>query len=88
MSLETQRLERLQQELKFAFKWMGMATEYSQWGDFAGSAYCMTIALQHWQNCQHYDDKYISEELKEKMDWKFFTNKALVMAKNELKEGK
>jgi hypothetical protein len=87
MSLETQRLERLQQELKFAFKWMGMATEYSQKGDFSGSAYCMTVALQHWQNCQHYDDKYISEELKEKIDWKFFANKALVLAKNELKEG-
>ena len=88
MSIETQQLDRLQQELKCAYKWMARATEYARQGEFNGSTYAMTVALQHWQNCQHYQDRFPNEEIYNNLDWKFFSNKAMAMAKNELEEEK
>lgn len=79
-------IEELQGELKHAFKWMADATKQSQQGDFQSATYDMTIALQHWIKCQNIRDKYISDEDAEQMHWKFFSTKALAMAKQELKE--
>lgn len=84
MSIATQQLECLQDELKYALKWMATATEYAKQGQFNGSAYAMTVALQHWLNCQHYEDRLVDEDFYEKTDWKFFTEKALDMAKKEM----
>lgn len=86
MSIETQKLENLQQELKYAYKWMARATEYARNGEFNGSAYAMTVALQHWQNCQHYQDRFDNDDVYNSLDWKFFSNKAMIMAKQELEE--
>lgn len=86
MSIATEQLDRLQQELKYAFKWMARATEYSRQGEFNGSTYAMTVALQHWQNCQHYQDRFVDEDVYNKVDWKFFEKKAMQMAKEELEQ--
>lgn len=86
MTTKTFFLEELQGELKRAFKWMADATKQSQQGDFQQATYAMTIALQHWIKCQNIRDKYISDEDAEQMNWKFFSTKALAMAKQELKE--
>lgn len=84
MTDKTFFLGRLQDELKLAFKWMAKATEDSQIGDFQSATYCMTIALPHWIECQSIRDKYISDEDAEQMHWKFFSTKALDMAKKEI----
>ena len=84
MSLKTDRLEQLQKELARAFEWMGKATADARKGNFGCANFCMTIALQHWATCQHYEDKYIDYDLAEEVDWKFFTTRALAMAKKEL----
>ena len=86
MTTKTFFLEELQGELKRAFKWMADATKNSQEGNFQQATYCMTIALQHWIKCQNIRDKYISDEDAEQMHWGFFANRALAMAKHELKE--
>jgi hypothetical protein len=85
----TQKIEdltRLQEELALAFKWMGRATKEAQKGSFNAAAYDMTVALQHFQSCQHIEDSCIDWDLFESIDWKFFTTKALAMAKQKLKE--
>lgn len=86
MAIKTFFLEELQSELKCAFKWMAQATESAKQGDFSAANYDMTVAFQHWNRCQHISDKFIDEEDAEKMHWDFFTNRALAMAKQELKE--
>ena len=67
---------------------MARTTECARNGEFNGSAYAMTVALQHWLNCQHYQDKFNNDEVYDGIDWKFFSNKAMAMAKQELKEDK
>lgn len=84
MSVKTECLDKLQKELARAFEWMGKATEDARNGNFGVAAYCMTIALQHWQNCQHYEDKYIDCESADEVNWKFFATRALAMARKEL----
>lgn len=79
-------LEELQGELKRAFKWMAFATESAQKDDFNGANYDMTVALQHWIKCQNIRDKYIDNADAEEMNWKFFTTKALAIAKQEIKD--
>ena len=86
MTQKVQDLQRLQDELTRAFKWMARATQNCQNGGFSSAVYDMTIALQHFTSCQHIDDKYVDADLFDSVDWKFFTNKALVMAKQELKK--
>lgn len=77
-------LEDLQGELKRAFKWMAQATEQAKQGDFSTANFDMTVALQHWNRCQHIKDKFISDDDAEEMHWDFFTNRALAMAKQEV----
>lgn len=77
-------LEDLQGELKRAFKWMAQATEAAKQGDFSTANYDMTVALQHWNRCQHISDKFIDEEDAEEMHWDFLTLRALTTAKQEL----
>ena len=84
MTDKTFFLEELQGELKRAFKWITQATEDSQIGDFQSATYCMTLALQHWIKCQNIRDRYIPDEDAEQMHWKFFSTKALAMAKKEI----
>lgn len=79
-------LDRLQNELKYAFKWMAFATESAQKGDFNGANYDMTIALQYWIKCQNIRDKYIDDSDAENINWKYFTNKSLVIAKREIEQ--
>lgn len=79
-------LDELQGELKRAFKWMATATESAQEGDFCGSAYAMTVSFQHWIKCQNIRDKYIDDSDAESMNWKYFTNKSLVLAKREIEK--
>lgn len=86
MSAKTYTLDRLQKELSRAFYWMGRATQEAQEGSFAGANTCMTIALQHWNYCQHIDDTQIDLDTTDSLDWKFFTKRALIMAKQELQE--
>lgn len=86
MNAKTYFLENLQNELKFAFKWMAFATEAAQKGDFNSANYDMTVALQHWIKCQNIRDRYVDNAVADEMNWKFFTTKALAMAKQELKE--
>lgn len=81
-------LEELQGELKRAFKWMAFATESAQADKFQMATYDMTVAMQHWIKCQNIRDKYISDEDAEQMNWKFFTTKALAMAKKEIEDEK
>lgn len=86
MQTKTFFLEQLQGELMRAFKWMGEATKFAQEGNFQMAAYDMTVAMQHWIKCQNLRDRYIKDEDAEELDWKFFTKKAIVMARKELKE--
>ena len=86
MSTKVYSLDRLQKELSRAFYWMGRATKEAQEGSFAGANTCMTIALQHWNSCQHIDDTQIDLDTTDSLDWKFFTKRALIMAKKELQE--
>lgn len=79
-------LDELQGELKRAFKWMATATESAQEGDFRDSTYAMTVALQHWIRCQSIRDKYIDDSDAESINWKYFTNKSLVIAKREIEQ--
>lgn len=79
-------LDRLQNELKYAFKWMATATESAQDGDFQGSAYAITVALQYWLKCQNLRDKFIDDSDAENINWKYFTNKSLVLAKREIEK--
>ena len=79
-------LTKLQEELTLAFKWMGRATKEAQKGIFCAATYDMTVALQHFQSCQHIEDSCIDWDLFESIDWKFFTTKALAIAKQKLKE--
>lgn len=79
-------LDELQGELKRAFKWMATATESAQEGDFRNSEYAMTVALQHWIKCQNIRDKYIDDSDAESINWKYFTNKSLVLAKREIEK--
>lgn len=79
-------LDELQGELKHAFKWMATATESAQEGDFRASTYAMTVALQHWIKCQNIRDKYIDDSDAENINWKYFTNKSLVIAKRETEQ--
>ena len=85
-AMKKARQEELQSELKRAFKWMAFATESSQFGDFNCANYDMTIAIQHWIKCQNIRDRYISDEDNKQINWRFFTTKALAMAKKELKD--
>lgn len=85
--MKTADLDNLQQNLTYAFKWMAMATEQSKEGNFDMAAYNMATALQYWQHCQHIKDKYIDEDVADSLDWNFFTNKALDLAKKELTKG-
>lgn len=81
-------LEYMQNELKYAFKWMAEATKAMEQGETSSATYCMTIAMQHWLKVQHDHDKYISDEDSDKIHWKFFTTRAIAMAKEEMrKEG-
>ena len=50
------------------------------------ATYDMTVAMQHWIKCQNIRDKYIEDENVEDFDWKFFANKSLEMANQEIKE--
>lgn len=84
MSVKTECLDKLQKELARAFEWMGRATANARKGCFNSACFDMTIALQHWQNCQHYEDKYIGCESADEVNWKFFTTRALAMARKEL----
>lgn len=79
-------LDELQGELKRAFKWMASATESAQTGDFRCATYDMTIALQYWIKCQNIRDKYIDDSDAENINWKYFTNKSLVIAKREIEQ--
>lgn len=84
--MTTTNLTLIQQKLAYAFKWMAKATKDSQQGDFASAALDMTYALQYWVECQHDKDRYVEDKIAEKLDWKFFTAKALAMAKKELQD--
>lgn len=77
-------LTQLQHDLAQAFKWMGKATKESQEGDFAGAAYSIQIAMEYWLKCQHTRDRNVDDDTADSLDWKFFTTKALAMAKQEL----
>lgn len=85
MSIEVQRLESIQSELTSAFKWMGRATEYARTGDFLGSVYAINVAMQHWTQCQHYRDK-LNDDFAETVAWSFISNKALEIAKKQIKD--
>lgn len=81
-------LEHMQDELKYAFKWMGEATQSMKKGEMSSAVYCMTVALQYWIRAQHAFDKYVDYEDVEKFHWDFFTMQAMSMAKEDLnKEG-
>lgn len=77
-------LEQIQSELKYAFKWMARATDLAKQGEFSGATYAMTVAQQHWNSCQHYQDKYIDEE--EKVNWGAIAAIAQGLANKELAE--
>lgn len=77
-------IEDLQGELTRAFKWMAQATEQAKHGDFSTANFDMTVALQHWNRCQHIKDKFISDEDAEQMHWDFLTLRALTTTKQEL----
>lgn len=77
-------IEDLQGELTHAFKWMAQATEQAKHGDFSAANFDMTVALQHWNRCQHIKDKFISDEDAEQMHWDFLTLRALTTAKQEV----
>ena len=79
-------LDRLQSELKTAFKWMADATESAQNGDFRSATYAMTVGLQHWISCQNIQDRYIEDSKYEDFDWKYFTAKSLVLARKEIEQ--
>lgn len=79
-------LERIQTELKYAFKWMTRGTELAKQGDFGSATYCMTIAQQHWNNCQHYFDRYVDDDEAKKTHWDFFVVTARELAEKELAE--
>ena len=80
----TINLELMQNELKYAFKWIEQATQDMKKGETTSAVFCMTVAMQHWVKVQHNHDKYISDEEAEKIHWDFFTTKAMAMAKEEL----
>ena len=81
-------LEYVQNELKYAFKWMGEATQSMKKGEMSSAVYCMTVALQYWIRAQHAFDKYVTDEEAEQISWDFFTTQAMALAKEELgKEG-
>ena len=75
--------EELQEELKYAFKWMADATKYAQEGNFQMATYDMTLALQHWIKCQNIRDKYLTDKDVEDVDWKSFTQEAIKKARTE-----
>lgn len=79
-------LEQIQENLKYAFKWMARATDLAKQGEFSAASYAMTVAQQHWNNCQHERDKYIDDDEAEKIHWDFITAKALELANKELKD--
>ena len=81
MDAKTYFLENLQNELKFAFKWMARATQKSLEGDFQMATYDMTVAMQHWIKCQNIRDKYIEDENVEDFDAAGSAAAALVDAK-------
>lgn len=80
----THTLEILQREMTQAFKWMAKATQEAQQGDIPGAVYSMAIAMEYWMKCQHTQDKYLNDDENQKVEWKFFTNKAIAMAKQEI----
>lgn len=84
--MDTYALEQIQEHLKYAFKWMARAADLAKQGEFSGATYAMTVAQQHWNNCQHERDKYIDEDEAEKIHWDFITAKALELAHKELKD--
>lgn len=84
--MNTFALEQIQSELKYAFKWMARATDLAKQGEFSSAAYAMTVAQQHWNNCQHQQDKYIDVDESEKIHWDFITAKALELANKELQD--
>ncbi len=86
MQTNTFFLQDLQGQLARAFKWMGKATKCSQEGDFYMAVSDLTTALEYWTRCQHLRDSFIKDSDAEQIDWKFFTTKALAMAKKELQE--
>lgn len=77
-------LEAIQSELKYAFKWMARATKFATQGEFSGSTYAMTVAQQHWNDCQHYYDRH-SDEF-EKVNWNDIVKNARELAEKELAE--
>lgn len=86
MTTNTFNLTCLQGDLAQAFKWMGIATKEAREGDFSSATYSMMTALQYWAKCQHISDRYIDNDLSESIDWKFFSNKAMAMARQKLEE--
>ena len=84
--MNTIALEQIQSELKYAFKWMARATDLAKQGEFSAASYAMTVAQQHWNNCQHQQDKYIDADESEKIHWDFITAKALELANKELQD--
>lgn len=86
MNALPKKLEYVQHELMRAFEWMGKATQEMQDGEIPSAVYCMTVAMQHWIRTQHDYDTYITDEEAEKINWKFFTRKAMAMAKEELRK--
>lgn len=86
MSVKKEYLDNLQKELARAFEWMERATANARKGCFNSACFDMTIALQYWQNCQHYEDIYIDCESADEVNWKLFTTMALAMARKELED--
>jgi len=86
--MKSTNLEYMQNELKYAFKWMARATDLAKQGEFSGATYAMTVAQQHWNNCQHCQDKYINDDDAKQIHWDFFATKAMAMAKEELAKEK
>lgn len=80
----THALDILQREMTQAFKWMAKATQDAKEGDVSGATYDIAIALEYWMKCQHTQDKYLSDDENQKVDWRFFTIKAIAMAKQEI----
>lgn len=84
--MDTYTLEQIQSELKYAYKWMARATDYAKKGQFECSSHCMTVSQQYWNNCQHYKDKYITDEKSEQLHWDFISTRAMALAKQELEK--
>lgn len=86
MTTETFFLTELQSDLTRAFKWMAKATQEAQEGELGSANQSIMFALEYWMKCQHVKDKFITDEVAEKINWKFFTLRALSNAKKEYRQ--